>query len=41
MDILSGGDGEPVVLELEAVEPHLYLATAPGALERFAALIAA
>jgi hypothetical protein len=41
VDMLRAADGEPVVLELEAVEPNLYLATAPGALERFAALIAA
>ena len=29
-------DGLPVLMELEAIEPNLYLATAPGAAERFA-----
>jgi hypothetical protein len=41
VDMLSAAGGEPVVLELEGVEPNLYLANASGALERFAALIAA
>ena len=36
VDIVRGADGEPVLLELEAVEPHLYLATSRGAAERFA-----
>jgi hypothetical protein len=40
VDIVRGADGEPVLLELEAVEPHLYLATSPGAAERFARAIA-
>jgi len=37
VDMLPGPDGEPVLLELEAVEPCLYLRTAPGAAERLAA----
>jgi hypothetical protein len=40
VDIVRGGDGRPVLLELEAVEPHLYLATSPGAAERFVRAIA-
>jgi hypothetical protein len=41
VDVVRDGDGQPVLLELEAVEPHLYLATSPGAAERFARAIAA
>ncbi len=40
VDVVRGADGHPVLLELEAVEPHLYLATSPGAAERFARVIA-
>ena len=40
VDVMRGGDGRPVLLELELVEPHLYLATSPGAAERFARVIA-
>jgi hypothetical protein len=40
VDVVRGADGRPVLLELEAVEPHLYLATSPGAAERFARVIA-
>jgi hypothetical protein len=36
VDIAAGADGRPVLMELEAIEPNLYLATAPGAAERFA-----
>jgi hypothetical protein len=39
VDVVRGAGGEPVLLELEAVEPHLYLATSPGAAERFARAI--
>jgi glutathione synthase/RimK-type ligase-like ATP-grasp enzyme len=39
VDLVPGSDG-PVVMELELVEPDLYLATAPGAAERLAAAIA-
>jgi hypothetical protein len=40
VDVVGGADGEPVLLEVEMVEPHLYLATSPGAAERFAHVIA-
>jgi hypothetical protein len=36
VDIAAEADGRPVLMELEAIEPNLYLATAPGAAERFA-----
>ncbi len=39
IDLVPGPDGEPVLLELEAIEPNLYLGQAPGAAERFAAAI--
>jgi glutathione synthase/RimK-type ligase-like ATP-grasp enzyme len=38
---LVPGLGGPTVMELELVEPELYLATAPGAAERLAAAVAA
>jgi hypothetical protein len=41
VDLLTGNDGEPLLIELEVAEPALYLATAPGAAERFAAAIRA
>jgi glutathione synthase/RimK-type ligase-like ATP-grasp enzyme len=40
VDLVPGPDG-PVVMELELVEPDLYLATAPGAAERLAEGVAA
>lgn len=39
VDLVPGPDG-PVVMELELVEPDLYLATAPGAAERLARAVA-
>jgi hypothetical protein len=36
VDLVSGADGRPVLLELEAVEPNFYLHTTPGAAERLA-----
>jgi len=36
VDMLTDAGGAPVLLELEAVEPALYLATTPGAAERLA-----
>jgi hypothetical protein len=36
VDMLAAPDGEPVLLEVEAVEPSLYFEHAPGAAERFA-----
>ena len=41
VDLLTGTDGEPLLIELEVVEPALYLDTAPGAAARFAAAIRA
>ena len=41
VDLVPGEDGAPLLLELEVAEPALYLATAPGAAERFAAAIRA
>jgi glutathione synthase/RimK-type ligase-like ATP-grasp enzyme len=40
VDMVPGPDGEPVVLEVEAVEPNFYLHTDPAAADRLAALIA-
>ena len=39
VDLIGGADGAPVVSELEAIEPALYLSTAPGAAQRFAEAI--
>jgi glutathione synthase/RimK-type ligase-like ATP-grasp enzyme len=39
VDLLPAADG-PVLVEVEAVEPSLFLSFAPGALDRFAAAIA-
>jgi hypothetical protein len=39
VDLVPGEDGRPVVMEIEAVEPCLYLDTTPGAAERFAAAV--
>ena len=36
VDMLYGGRGEPVLLELELVEPALYMGTAPGSEQRLA-----
>jgi len=36
VDMLCGDDGEPVLLELELVEPALYFGTAPGSEARLA-----
>jgi hypothetical protein len=41
VDLLRGDDGTPVLLELEAVEPALYLGLAPGSAERLAAAVLA
>ena len=41
VDMLPGPDGAPVLLELEAVEPCLYLATSPGAVGRLATAVRA
>jgi hypothetical protein len=39
IDLLEGPGGSPLLSEIEVIEPHLYLATAPGAAERFAEAI--
>jgi hypothetical protein len=36
VDTAADAEGRPVLMELEAIEPNLFLATAPGAAERFA-----
>ena len=36
IDMIAGPDREPLLLELEAVEPSLYFVQAPGAADRFA-----
>ena len=41
VDMLAGAGGEPILLELEAVEPNLYLDTEPSAAGRLADAIAA
>ena len=41
VDLVTGPDGEPALLELEAIEPNLYLATSPGASERLVAAVQA
>lgn len=41
VDLVRDADGEPRLLELEAIEPVLYLATSPGASERFATAVLA
>ena len=40
VDVVPGPGGEPVMLELELLEPSLFLAHAPGAADRLAAAIA-
>lgn len=39
VDLIPGNDGRPVLVELELAEPSLFLGTAPGAAQRFAAAI--
>lgn len=39
VDMVPGPEGAPVLIELEAIEPMLYLDLIPGAAERFAAAI--
>jgi hypothetical protein len=41
VDLVSGASGAPLLLELEVIEPALYLSTAPGSAEKFAAAILA
>jgi hypothetical protein len=39
IDMVPGPDGAPVLIELEAIEPRLYLHLIPGASERLAAAV--
>lgn len=41
VDLVPGADGEPLLLELELTEPSLFLAQAPGGVERFADVLVA
>lgn len=41
VDLVSGDDGEPVLMELELVEPSVFVTLSDGALERFADAIVA
>lgn len=41
VDLIPGADGAPLLLELEVVEPDLFMETAPGAAERLAAAVRA
>jgi glutathione synthase/RimK-type ligase-like ATP-grasp enzyme len=41
VDLLPGPDGDPVVVEIELAEPSLFLGSAPGSADRFAAAIRA
>jgi len=41
VDMVMSPDGRPLLLELEAIEPALYLGLAPGAAERLAAAVLA
>jgi hypothetical protein len=41
VDIAADGDGRPVLMELEAIEPCLYLDLVPGAAKRFARAVLA
>lgn len=41
VDLVAGAHGEPLLLELEVVEPALFLELAPGSAERFADAIRA
>jgi glutathione synthase/RimK-type ligase-like ATP-grasp enzyme len=41
VDLVASDDGAPILLELEAIEPALYLSTAPGSAELLAAAVLA
>jgi O-ureido-D-serine cyclo-ligase len=41
VDVVPGSDGRPVVLELELVEPSLFVSAGPGAAEAFAEAVVA
>lgn len=39
IDLIAGDDGEPLVLEVELVEPSFFFDTAPGSADRFVAAV--
>ncbi len=39
IDLVADADGDPILMELELIEPNLYLSQAPGAADRVAAAI--
>jgi hypothetical protein len=39
VDTVMGADGEPVLMELEATEPYLFLEHAPEGADRFAGAV--
>ena len=41
IDLARDGEGKPVLMELELIEPSLFLVEKPEALDRFAAAIVA
>jgi hypothetical protein len=41
VDLISDANGKPLLLELEAIEPALYLASSVGAARRFAEAVRA
>ena len=41
VDVVDGGEGRPVVMEVELIEPTLFLDLAPDAAPRFAAVLQA
>lgn len=41
VDLVTGNDGAPMVIELELTEPSLFLAYCPGSLDRFADAVVA
>jgi hypothetical protein len=39
VDLIRDPNGDPVVLELELLEPSLFFASSPGSVDRFAAAV--
>ena len=40
LDLVLGSDGQPIIMEVELIEPHLFLASAPGAEDRLLSVVA-
>ena len=40
LDLVLGAGGEPIVMEAELIEPHLFLGTSPGAEDRLISAVA-